>query len=64
MSEWKNRSREYKKRHAARRLIENLTIEEKDAVRRKWLADVSGDNHRDMPLKSWRKLLDALQQCD
>ena len=36
MSEWKNRSREYKKRHAARRLIENLTIEEKDAVRRKW----------------------------
>ena len=31
---------------------------------RKWLADVSGDNHRDMPLKSWRKLLDALQQCD
>ena len=31
---------------------------------RKWLADVDSDSHRDMPLKSWRKLLDALQQCD
>ena len=31
---------------------------------RKWLSDVDSDSHRDMPLKSWRKLLDALQQCD
>lgn len=31
---------------------------------RKWLSDVDSGSHRDMPLKSWRKLLDALQQCD
>ena len=31
---------------------------------RKWLANVDSDSHRDMPLHQWRKLLDALQQCD
>lgn len=31
---------------------------------RKWLSDVDSGSHRDMPLHKWRKLLDALQQCD
>ena len=31
---------------------------------RKWLSDVDSGSHRDMPLHQWRKLLDALQQCD
>jgi len=31
---------------------------------RKWLAELDNASHRDMPLHQWRKLLDALQQCD
>jgi transcriptional regulator with XRE-family HTH domain len=31
---------------------------------RKWLADLDNASHRDMPLKTWRKLLDLSQQCD
>jgi len=31
---------------------------------RKWAADTDNASHRDMPLVQWRKLLDALQQCD
>ena len=57
-----------------RALIERRGLTQKQAAEacgvaertfRQWLvADLDAPGHHDMPLKTWRKLLDLSQQCD